>query len=239
MFTQPLQAPAPTLPSVQVLRAGTVNDMNGTEINITPELMNELADSYSPAIHAAPVVIGHPRDNAPAFGHIAAVAINGDGLDAALDNLDPAFIEAHQAKRYPQRSLSFWPAGHPDNPLPDKSRPYIRHLGFLGAMPPAIKGLRGADLGSPRQGIVHITMDNPQTDAQAARAARDYRARMTELGITVSLSEALDAVDPPTDGHLQRSDAEVARAARDYRARMANLGIPVSLAEAVDFAEAG
>jgi hypothetical protein len=146
---------------VQVLRASTVRDMHGTPVEITPALMADLAASYDPTLYQAPVVIGHPAHNSPAFGLVTQPRLDGDSLDVGLADLDPAFVEAHRAKRYPQRSLSFWPAGHPDNPLPDKSKPYIRHLGFLGAMPPAIKGLRGADLATDPEGVIEIALANP------------------------------------------------------------------------------
>ena len=55
------------------------------------------------------------------------------------------YIIPHHFKK---RSASFYPPGHPANPTPD--RPYLRHVGFLGAQPPAVKGLADfADAGEP------------------------------------------------------------------------------------------
>lgn len=235
--------PAATSTTVQALRAGTFRDMSGREVSITPDLMKQLAESYSPGIHRAPVVLGHPSDEAPAFGYVAATSVNQDGLDLSLADLDPAFIEAHRAKRYPQRSLSFWPAGHPDNPLPLADRPYIRHLGFLGAMPPAIKGLRAANLAATSLGIVEVTSANDHGDisvndhaenARIAREARDYRARMADLGVAVSLIESVDFAE---QAHAQpvkpkpRTAAETARAAIEYRQRCQDLGFPCTVAQ--------
>lgn len=133
-------------PRVQVLAVGTFRDMHGETIQVTPALIAQLADSYDPRLYAAPVVIGHPQHNSPRFGTLISPSASVEHLEVGLADLDPEFVTAHRQGRYPQRSLSFWPAGHPDNPLPLKDRAYIRHLGFLGAQPPAIKGLRGADL---------------------------------------------------------------------------------------------
>ena len=51
----------------------------------------------------------------------------------------PQFTDWVAAGRYKKRSASFYTADHPSNPTPGK--PYLRHVGFLGAQPPAVKGL--------------------------------------------------------------------------------------------------
>ena len=62
--------------------------------------------------------------------------------------MDEGFAGLLKAGRFKKRSASFYPPGHPSNPTPD--RPYLRHVGFLGAQPPAVKGLADfADAGEP------------------------------------------------------------------------------------------
>jgi len=129
---------------LHLARIGTFTDMHGQDVSLTPELLEQLAASYDPAIYQAPLVIGHPKTNSPAFGWLETLEATPEGLFGAPINVDPAFAEAVTSGRYPQRSLSFWPADHPGSPTP--GRPYVRHLGVLGATPPAIPGLRGADL---------------------------------------------------------------------------------------------
>jgi hypothetical protein len=129
---------------LHLARIGTFTDMHGQDVALTPELLAQLAASYDPALYKAPLVIGHPKTNSPAFGWLETLEATPEGLFGAPINVDPAFAEAVNSGRYPQRSLSFWPADHPGSPTP--GQPYIRHLGVLGATPPAIPGLRGADL---------------------------------------------------------------------------------------------
>lgn len=117
--------------------------MHGQDVALTPELLAQLAASYDPALYQAPLVIGHPKTNSPAFGWLDKIEATPEGLFGSPINVDPAFAEA-VTRATPQRSLSFWPADHPGSPTP--GQPYIRHLGVLGAVPPAIPGLRGADL---------------------------------------------------------------------------------------------
>lgn len=156
-------AAPPALASLHLARPGHFTDMHGTAVDLTPELLAQLADSYDPALYAAPLVIGHPQLNAPAFGHLARISLDDAGLWGEPINVDPAFAAAVRDARYPNRSLSFWPADHPGSPTP--GRPYIRHLGVLGAVPPAIPGLRGADLLASDCGIAVLEF---AADAAAA-----------------------------------------------------------------------
>lgn len=139
---------------LHLARIGTFTDMHGQDVALTPELLAQLAASYDPALYQAPLVIGHPKTNSPAFGWLDKIEATPEGLFGSPINVDPAFAEAVNSGRYPQRSLSFWPADHPGSPTP--GQPYIRHLGVLGATPPAIPGLRGADLATPDAGITTI-----------------------------------------------------------------------------------
>ena len=137
-------SPSIDLASLHLARAGQFVDMHGSQVDLTPDLLAALAASYDPAIYQAPLVIGHPQTNSPAFGHLARLEATPDGLFGEPINVDPAFKSAVTSGRYPQRSMSYWPADHPSSPTP--GQPYLRHLGVLGAIPPAIPGLRGADL---------------------------------------------------------------------------------------------
>ena len=144
----------PALAALHLAKTGRFTDMHGQDVTLSPDLLAQLAASYDPAIYQAPLVIGHPKTNSPAFGHLAKLELTPEGLFGEPINVDPAFAEAVRSGRYPHRSLSFWPADHPSSPTP--GRPYIRHLGVLGAVPPAIKGLRGADLADDDGGITTL-----------------------------------------------------------------------------------
>lgn len=130
---------------VHILRAGTFTDMHGQKRGFSAADLEAIASDYRPERHQAPIVVGHPQHNSPAFGWIKSLTATGDDLEAEVEQLDPAFVEAVRAGRYRTRSASLYPPDHPGNPAPGSW--YLRHLGFLGGMPPAVKGLRGADLG--------------------------------------------------------------------------------------------
>ena len=150
-----MSTPTPDSPTaLHLARPGRFTDMHGQDVELTPALLAQLAASYDPAIYQAPLVVGHPKANAPAFGWLDAIEATPEGLFGTPINVDPFFADAVRSGRYPKRSLSFWPADHPQSPTP--GQPYIRHLGVLGAVPPAIPGLRGADLADPDAGITTL-----------------------------------------------------------------------------------
>jgi hypothetical protein len=89
-----------------------------------------MAETYNPESHHAPIVVGHPKDNDPAFGWIKALKVDGSTLLALPEQVAPEFAELVKAGRYKKRSISLYPDGT------------LRHVGFLGAQPPAVKGLK-------------------------------------------------------------------------------------------------
>ena len=126
---------------IAIFKTGQHADSHGNVLDATPDYLRAIAESYQPTLHEAPAVIGHPADNAPAYGWVQSLNYNdADGvLYANFSQVDEGFAGLLKAGRFKKRSASFYPPGHPSNPIPD--RPYLRHVGFLGAQPPAVKGL--------------------------------------------------------------------------------------------------
>ncbi len=121
---------------VKAFKSGTHTDSEGqshkwdiSDIKMIAQQYNKKVSENNPERHVAPVVIGHPDDKAPAWGYIEkAKAIDGK-LWLKLNDLQPEFTDAVNKGMYKMRSISLYP---------DLG---IRHLGFLGGAPPAVKGL--------------------------------------------------------------------------------------------------
>ena len=113
----------------EILKTGKFTASNGKEIEFTEEDLNKIASSYNPVNSEAPLVIGHPADNSPAYGWIESLSVTGDKLIAKAKQVVPEFLEAIKSGLFKKRSVSL---------NPDLS---LRHVGFLGAALPAVKGL--------------------------------------------------------------------------------------------------
>jgi hypothetical protein len=97
---------------------------------------------YDPAKHEAPLCVGHPEHDKPAYGWAKRAAFADGALQIEPHQVDPAFEEMVQSGRFKKRSASFYPPNAKSNPVPGSY--YLRHVAFLGAQPPSVKGLRDA-----------------------------------------------------------------------------------------------
>ena len=144
----PSQTPAtaPALPAalpagIEIFRAGRHTDDAGTAHHFSEADLAGMVSSYDPLLREAPLTVGHPKDNLPAYGWVKSVGRTAGGA-LAIDThqVEPQFAEMVQAGRFKKRSASFYPPQSPNNPTPGKW--YLRHVAFLGAQVPAIAGLK-------------------------------------------------------------------------------------------------
>lgn len=125
---------------IEIFASGDHTSSNGIALSFSNQDLDAIAQSYNPDVFDAPAVVGHPRDNSPAYGWVESVKRVGGKLIARLKDVDPDFEEAVKAKRYKKISASFYSPDSAANPNPGTY--YLRHVGFLGGMAPAVKGLK-------------------------------------------------------------------------------------------------
>lgn len=111
-----------------IFKTGIHTDGAGQKKEWTLDDLTRMVETYDPAEHEAPVVIGHPLTNGPAYGWVKKIGIEGDTLWAETE-IVPELDDLLQRGIYKKRSISLYEDGR------------LRHIGFLGATPPAIKGL--------------------------------------------------------------------------------------------------
>lgn len=126
--------------SLHILRPGTFSDESGKQVTLTGDDITAIASTYNPSLHEAPLVIGHPKSDSPAYGWVRGLRADDSGLHAEPNQVDSAFAEQVKDGKFKKVSVSLYGPGHPNNPTPDNW--HLRHVGFLGAKPPAVKGLR-------------------------------------------------------------------------------------------------
>lgn len=134
--------PAATLPGgIEIFRAGVRTDDAGNTHTITEAMLADTAAAYDPALHEAPHTVGHPEHNLPAYGWVERLAVDNGVLKiVANKQVEPQFAEMVEAGRFKKRSASFYRPEDPGNPKPGVW--YPRHVAWLGAQPPAVKGLK-------------------------------------------------------------------------------------------------
>lgn len=128
---------------LHIFKPGRHTAMSGVELAFSEADLAATAAAYDSALHEAPIVVGHPAADGPAYGWIKSLAFADGGLEAEPEQVDPAFAELVKAGRFKKISASFYPPDSPKNPVPGVY--YLRHVGFLGAQAPAVKGLRSPE----------------------------------------------------------------------------------------------
>lgn len=115
---------------IEVFSIGRWTDGAGNTSDWTLDDLKEIAESYNPQIYDAPIVIGHPDIDSPAYGWIDALKVEGEKLLAKPKQLVDEFKDWVKRGLYKKISISIFP---------DMT---LRHIGFLGGAPPAVKGLK-------------------------------------------------------------------------------------------------
>ena len=114
----------------EIFKSGTHTDSAGNVHTYTDQDLDTIASNYNPQHDEAPLVIGHPKSNEPAYGWVGEVKRFGNSLFAKAKSIVPEFEQSIKDGLFKKRSIAL---------NPDFS---IRHIGFLGAVPPAVKGMQ-------------------------------------------------------------------------------------------------
>ncbi|MBF0283595.1 MAG: peptidase [Magnetococcales bacterium] len=167
-----MNTPSPPPKSLTIFRPGRHTDQSGAVRTFSEADLADCAAVYDPALHEAPLVIGHPADNSPAWGWAGGLQFMDNHLRVTPKQVDPDFQEIVNAGRYKKISAAFYLPDSPVNPKPGHL--YLRHVGFLGAQPPAVKGLGDAAFADKGEGVVTVEFGEWQ-DRLSARMWRRMR----------------------------------------------------------------
>lgn len=167
---------AATLQPIEIFKPGRHKDAHGTVVEFSEGDLAQAARVYDPAIYRAPLVVGHPKTADLAYGHVSALQVNAtrNRLVAEPAQVEPEFAELVAAGRLLAVSASFYQPDSPNNPVPGSY--YLRHVGFLGAEAPAIKGLKPptVQFAEGEQGVVEFGDWADRGAAQLFRSLRDW-----------------------------------------------------------------
>lgn len=215
---KPATAPASvTLPDgIEIFRAGRHLDDAGVAHHFSEADLDGMAASYSPALREAPLTVGHPKDNLPAYGWVKAVARTPAGTLAITPHqVEPQFAEMVQAGRFKKRSASFYPPHAPNNPTPGKW--YLRHVAFLGAQPPAVAGLKDIQFSEDDAGGA-VSFSEPATAEPSTQEPDDMSKELQEQLAKVqadlaAANEATTKAQADAAAHKKAADDAQAQAA--------------------------
>ncbi len=141
----------------EVLTTGTHKDNQGRQLKIGMDMLKQIVQDYKPSLSETPIVIGHPETHHPAFGWIKKFSLKENKLLAHPTKLAEDFCQAVRDGHYRKVSMSLYAPEHPHNPKPGGW--YPRHIGFLGAAAPAMKGLNLVEFVDDEDGTILLSHD--------------------------------------------------------------------------------
>lgn len=217
------------LTKMPIMKVGSHTAMDGRVIAFTAAMLQEIADVYDAELSESPLVIGHPTLTAPAYGWVKAASFEGDTLYAHAGEVEAAFAEAVNEGRYKKRSASIFLPDSPGNPKPGHY--YLNHVGFLGAVPPAVKGLADVkfaandgsadavldfafDVEATNPPNKENTMDKDKEKEAAEKAAAEAAKREAEFA-------AREAALATREAEVKKAEAERAKAEKEAETKQA------------------
>ncbi|NDY73977.1 hypothetical protein DO021_19600 [Desulfobacter hydrogenophilus] len=153
---------------IEICKAGTWTAKNGEQVTLSTGDLDGIASAYNPTEREAPLVFGHPEDNHPAFGWVDQLKRTGDILLARFKQVPETVKDLVKAGHYKKVSISL---------MADKKT--LRHVGLLGAVPPAVPGL--ADVMFQGEDGVTIEFSNPDATRKEEKTHMELEKLKKEL----------------------------------------------------------
>lgn len=180
----------------------------------TVKELAEIANSYNPSLHEAPATIGHVSDyhdsKIPAYGWIGKVFQVGDKLKVAFSNFSEELKGLVGGGYYKKVSAGFYKPDDPNNPTPGKW--HLHHVAFLGAQPPAVKGLEAIAFSDSKTGAVmeiDFAEESVMEEAVMLSAKETYEAIQESFATCLSKVEEALAADVDDDTKRQRVELAI------------------------------
>jgi hypothetical protein len=192
----------------KIAKVGTFTDSKGRKVTFTKERLDKIVAKYAERTEDAPVVLGHPKHDAPAYGWVKSLKREGEYLLAYLAQVPAKLKEALDNGRYKYKSMSL---GAED---------LLRHLGVLGAATPGIKGLGAINLEESDDSVV-VEFDFNEGDPEGDPPKDGPKPKDKPMGKTPEQLQAeLDAANKKAANEKAAREKEEA-ARKDAEGKLA------------------
>lgn len=182
------------MPQIEIFKPGTFSAMSGDRITFSERELAACANAYDTKVLQAPLVIGHPEHDDPAYGQVKNLIMLNNRLVAITENIEPQFAEMVRNKRFNRVSASFYTPDSKNNPKPGNY--YLKHVGFLGAATPALKGLKAPAFKETETNTITVEFSEAGeiSPEYLAEKAQQYQDEQAKLGRNISFIECVETV---------------------------------------------
>lgn len=185
-----------------IFKAGTHTDSNGHTHTFSEQDLHSVVQNFS--ANTAPLVIGHPKLDDPAWGWASALKVEDGVLYAKADDVCCEFAEAVADKRYPNRSVRLEPA---------ENGYKLAHIGYLGGKPPAVDGLKWQFNANTQAMVFEFNQADEAADRlalQSANVLTRFFGNLRTFLVEQFDSKTADAVVPHWDAEYLTQQTAVA-----------------------------
>lgn len=120
---------------IEIFKSGEHRDSSGIIRKFTDDMLDKIVSLYNRKVeesksYEAPLVKGHPKTDAPAYGWVERLKRRGSLLLAKLKDVSSDIVEEVKKGLFKKVSIALYPDL------------MLRHVGLLGACSPSVKGLK-------------------------------------------------------------------------------------------------
>lgn len=187
---------------IEICKAGTWTAKNGSKITLTKGDLDNIAASYDPKERESPLVFGHPEDNQPAFGWVRKLKRAGEILLAQFQKVPEAVKELVKAGHYKKVSISL-----------GADKKTLRHVGLLGAVQPAVPGLKDVKFEDGKDGLIiefsNKTDPNKTKEEDMEKKELEKKLADEEKARKKAEADAKDSKDKANAAEKELSDSKL------------------------------
>lgn len=172
----------------EIVRAGTWNG-----ITLTVGDLDEMAETYDPAVHEAPLVLDHPSEEepahrGPAYGWVESIRSVGGKLLARIKQVPEELRSIMESGRYKHRSIEFY------LDFQGTGRKYLKRVALLGAAIPAVSGMEPLTFAKDGGPSVTVEYKEPQPKEEDQPMSEMYTKKQVDDLIEAAVSKAEERV---------------------------------------------
>ncbi len=156
---------------IEILRPGAFTDMSGKVVTFSAADLADIAAKFVQTAppSKAPLVLGHPDVASPAYGWTRALKVQADTLLAEVEPI-PEAVELVRTGAYRNVSASL-----------NLGTKELRHIGLLGAVAPAVDGLKPLSFAEAGDNIVTIELATPDNPKENDMELKEALAKIDQL----------------------------------------------------------
>lgn len=162
---------------IEIFEGGQQTSNSGTIVD-GDKFIETAITTFDPKEHEPPAVIGHPEIDKPAYAWVQDLKKEGAFLMARFTDIDPGFEEMVKKGRFKKRSAAFYPDGR------------LKHVGFLGATPPAVKGLKNISFGTDTKDLIFIFSESKK---EVTTMPNQFSEADVKSAVDAAVKKAVDA----------------------------------------------